>query len=326
MTMSRFWICRLLLCFIGVSTFVTIRSTSCFQPHTTVSSDLLRTIGRSSYTGSTATIRDTTTIHIGPHRRPGRTNRLVQKGTNDDKNNDLQPNRPYDDIFIDRQRRTVWTKTLVQLASVAVAVTALLGVTRPVYANNQRRSRTTGYPVQKTEAEWKEFLSPMQYYILREGGTEPPGYSILETEKRKGTFRCAGCGTPLFQSGDKFTSGTGWPSFARAIVPGVEIESINPLLQLTGAGAELRCRTCGGHLGDVFQDGYLFIGTAAAVTGQRYCIDGAALLFDPNDDSRGSGDEMSVVSESSVRGDVPAVKPKPALSTWFDPPDIRSRD
>ena len=131
-----------------------------------------------------------------------------------------------------------------------------------------------------------------------------------------GTFKCAGCGTPLFQSTDKFNSGTGWPSFARGLA-GVEVEQMNPFLQLTGAGAELRCRTCGGHLGDVFNDGYLFIGTEAALTGQRYCIDGAALVFYPNDDSKHS--ESSLL----VRGDTPAAKPS---SSWLDPPVIQPRD
>lgn len=240
---------------------------------------------------------------------------IRREGRNDDSDESYK-------VFVDKQRRTMWTKTLVQIASVAVGVTALLGVTRPAYANNNQRSRTSGYPVQNSEQEWKELLSPMQYYILREGGTERPGYSILEKEKRSGTFKCAGCGTPLFQSTDKFNSGTGWPSFARGL-GGVEVEQINPLLQLTGAGAELRCRTCGGHLGDVFNDGYLFIGTEAALTGQRYCIDGAALIFDPNDDIKNSNDASTLL----VRGDIPAERSKQqALSSLFDPPVIQPRD
>jgi peptide-methionine (R)-S-oxide reductase len=194
-----------------------------------------------------------------------------------------------------------------------------------VYANNNQRSRTNGYPIQKSEEEWKEVLSPMQYYILREGGTERPGYSILEKEKRSGTFKCAGCGTPLFQATDKFNSRTGWPSFARGL-NGVEVEQINPLLQLTGAGAELRCRTCGGHLGDVFNDGYLFIGTEAALTGQRYCIDGAALVFYPDDNSKNTSKESSMASSELVRGDIPAVKSPQSLSSLFDPPVIQPRD
>ncbi len=77
----------------------------------------------------------------------------------------------------------------------------------------------------------------------------------------------------------KFQSGTGWPSFASAL-PGVEIEKVNSI-QLSLSGAELKCQTCGGHLGDVFNDGFLFVGTPAAKTGKRFCIDGAALVFKP---------------------------------------------
>ena len=106
----------------------------------------------------------------------------------------------------------------------------------------------------------------------------------------------------------------------------VEVEQINPLLQLTGAGAELRCRTCGGHLGDVFNDGYLFIGTEAALTGQRYCIDGAALNFYPDDDNKSSNAESSSSSSLLVRGDIPASKSPQSLSSLFDPPVIQPRD
>ena len=145
------------------------------------------------------------------------------------------------------------------------------------------KSRTAGYPIQKTEEEWAKILSPTQYYILREGGTERPNSSPLYREKRAGMFHCAACDTPLFSSKMKFDSGTGWPSFARP-EPGVEVLGGNPVMRSL-LGAELRCRDCGGHLGDVFDDGFLFQGTEAAVSGQRYCIDGAALVFRPADGS-----------------------------------------
>lgn len=106
-------------------------------------------------------------------------------------------------------------------------------------ANPSTQSRTTGYKVQQTEAEWKEMLSPLQYNILRDGGTESPFTSILESEKREGTFVCAGCGTPLFASQDKFNSGTGWPSFARGLGDGVEVQQVNAIQKNLG-GAELR--------------------------------------------------------------------------------------
>jgi peptide-methionine (R)-S-oxide reductase len=120
-------------------------------------------------------------------------------------------------------------------------------------------------------------LSGQQYFILRRGGTEVPNSSPLVKEKRTGTFCCAGCDAPLFESAQKFESGTGWPSFAEPL-PAVETMSGN-VLQQALLGTEVRCGICGGHLGDVFADGFLFPGTPAALTGKRYCIDGAALFF-----------------------------------------------
>lgn len=210
----------------------------------------------------------------------------------------------------DRNRRIFWTKKFAQDASVLLGTAALVSLSRPAWAAlSGGVSRTEGYAVQKTEAEWRSQLSPVQYDILRRGGTEKPGYSILEKEKRAGEFRCAGCGTPLFASADKFNSGTGWPSFARRL-EGVEVEQVNAVVANL-AGAELRCATCGGHLGDVFRDGYLFVGTEAFATGERYCIDGAALIFYPADGS------------DPVRGDLPQTKETPA---WLEPPSITPKD
>jgi peptide-methionine (R)-S-oxide reductase len=141
------------------------------------------------------------------------------------------------------------------------------------------KSRSIGYDVQKTDDEWKKLLTPRQYEILRNGGTERQYSSILVDEKRDGIFYCAGCGTPLFESKSKFNSQTGWPSFASAL-DGVEVEKVN-VIQRNVGGAELRCKTCGGHLGDVFKDGFIFVGTPAAETGYRFCIDGSALVFKP---------------------------------------------
>ena len=180
-------------------------------------------------------------------------------------------------------RRQFWFKTASQFLSVGIIGSAVLfaWTTRPVWAKN--KSRTAGYAVQKTEAEWKDQLSSAQYYILRQGGTERPFSSVLESEKRSGIFQCAGCGSKLFSSQDKFNSGTGWPSFARGLPGGsVETEDVDAMTAKL-VGAELRCATCGGHLGDVFQDGFLFPGTEAFKTGKRYCIDGYALVFYPDD-------------------------------------------
>jgi peptide-methionine (R)-S-oxide reductase len=171
-------------------------------------------------------------------------------------------------------------RTTMKMALLIAAVTTL--PPKPATAAGTK-SRTQGYAVQKTDEEWKSVLTPRQYEILRSGGTERPYSSILESEKRTGTFYCAGCGTALFESKQKFKSGTGWPSFAAAL-DGVEVEKVNPV-QLLLKGAELRCRTCGGHLGDVFNDGFLFVGTPAAETGKRFCIDGSALVFRPADGS-----------------------------------------
>ena len=210
----------------------------------------------------------------------------------------------------DRNRRILWTKNVAQATSGFVGLAGLVLISRPVWASSAPRTGGS-YTVQKSEAEWREQLSPIQFDILRNGGTERPGFSILESEKRPGIFQCAGCGTELFDSKDKFNSGTGWPSFARGL-PGVEIEKINPLMA-NFAGTELRCKTCGGHLGDVFQDGFLFVGTEAAKTGQRFCIDGAALIFFPADGK-----------DPPLRGDIP--KQKNELPSWLEPPKIEPKN
>ena len=167
----------------------------------------------------------------------------------------------------------------VQLAVLFAGTSAL---PRKARAAGNSKSRSEGYEIQKSDDEWHSLLTTGQFDVLRNGGTERPYSSILEAEDRLGTYHCAGCGTPLFVSSAKFHSGTGWPSFASAL-PGVEIEKVN-ILQSKLGGAELRCKSCGGHLGDVFQDGFMFVGTPAAQTGRRFCIDGAALIFKSSED------------------------------------------
>jgi len=124
-----------------------------------------------------------------------------------------------------------------------------------------------------TDQEWRARLTPEQYRVLREHGTEPPGTSPLNHEKRRGMFTCAGCGEALFTSDTKFESGSGWPSFYAPVDGAVGTEEDRSLFM---ARTEVHCRRCGGHLGHVFPDG-------PRPTGQRFCINGAALGFEPKE-------------------------------------------
>lgn len=125
----------------------------------------------------------------------------------------------------------------------------------------------------KTDAEWKETLTPEQYRVLRKEGTEPAFTSPLYTEHRKGTYVCAGCGEPLFTSEMKYESGTGWPSFTTTLPGAVETRRD---FKLFLPRTEYHCARCGGHQGHVFGDG-------PEPTGQRYCNNGAALRFVPEE-------------------------------------------
>lgn len=127
------------------------------------------------------------------------------------------------------------------------------------------------FEVTKTKAEWKELLTPEQYYVLREQGTERPGSSPLNKEKRAGTFHCAGCDLALFSSETKYESGTGWPSFYEPIENAVGTSEDRSFFMTR---TEVHCRRCGGHLGHVFDDG-------PAPTGKRYCMNGVAMTFEP---------------------------------------------
>lgn len=142
--------------------------------------------------------------------------------------------------------------------------------------NAQKSDENKVYPVTKTEAEWKVDLSEMQFYVLREAGTERPHTSALNKNYKEGVYVCAACETPLFESEHKFDSRTGWPSFDRAIKGNVAYDVD---YKVGHARTEEHCNTCGGHLGHVFKDG------PRDTTGQRHCINGAALNFIPKEKS-----------------------------------------
>jgi peptide-methionine (R)-S-oxide reductase len=125
---------------------------------------------------------------------------------------------------------------------------------------------------QKTDEQWRTALTPEQFHVLREHGTEHAGSSPMNGEKRPGTFRCAGCGQQLFASNTKFESGTGWPSFF-APLEGAIATTVDSSFGM--ARTEVHCARCGGHLGHVFPDG-------PRPTGLRYCMNGAALGFEPD--------------------------------------------
>jgi peptide-methionine (R)-S-oxide reductase len=128
------------------------------------------------------------------------------------------------------------------------------------------------FAVTHTDEEWRRRLTPEQYAVLREHGTERPGSCALNYEKRPGTFVCAGCGQPLFVSRTKFESVTGWPSFNDP-EPGAVETSVDRSYGMTRT--EVHCSRCGGHLGHVFNDG-------PAPTRLRYCINGVAMNFRPD--------------------------------------------
>ena len=155
-------------------------------------------------------------------------------------------------------------RDVLQFAGFGVA--ALL-----VHGSAAARPAQSGFAVTRSPAEWRRLLGPARFAVLRQGSTERPFTSPLDKERRRGTFVCAGCTQPLFASTAKFDSGTGWPSFFRALPGGV---GTRPDKSQGMVRTEVLCRRCGGHLGHLFRDG-------PKPTGLRYCMNGLALRFRP---------------------------------------------
>ncbi|MCX8281198.1 peptide-methionine (R)-S-oxide reductase MsrB [Phyllobacterium sp. 0TCS1.6C] len=161
-------------------------------------------------------------------------------------------------------------RMLFGTALTGVAVAALSRFMGP--SPSRAAGKAAGkFEIERTDAEWRALLSPDQYEVLRQEGTERAFSSPLDHEKRKGIFACAGCDLPLFDSATKFDSGTGWPSFWQPLQNAV-IEKSDTSWGMIRTAVE--CRRCGGHLGHVFDDG-------PQPTGLRYCMNGIAMKFNP---------------------------------------------
>jgi peptide-methionine (R)-S-oxide reductase len=135
----------------------------------------------------------------------------------------------------------------------------------------QKKTAVMEDKVNKTDAEWKKILSPEQYEVLREKGTEPAGTGKFNVHFEKGVYTCAGCGQELFTSDQKFNSHCGWPSFDNELGGGDRIKKIKDL-SYGMVRTEIVCARCGGHLGHIFDDG-------PTATGQRYCVNSLSLDF-----------------------------------------------
>lgn len=171
-------------------------------------------------------------------------------------------------------RRTFGLASLRTIGSLGLAAAAASGLRGPLaYADEEKMTTATDtkFEVTKTPEEWRRILTPEQYQVLREHGTERAGTSPLDKNYADGTYDCAGCDLPLFSSETKFNSGTGWPSFYKPLDNAVG-DTVDKSFFMTRT--QIHCRRCGGHLGHVFEDG-------PPPTGLRYCMNGVALKFVP---------------------------------------------
>ena len=155
------------------------------------------------------------------------------------------------------------------MKNVFLLLTVLLLISCSSKAQTSSKEKKT-YKVEKTNAEWKNILTAKQYSILREAETERAFSSSFNKNTEKGTYVCAACKTPLYKSEYKYDSGSGWPSFDRPIKGNVELDGD---YKIGYERTELKCNTCGSHLGHSFDDG------PENTTGKRHCINGIALMF-----------------------------------------------
>ena len=153
---------------------------------------------------------------------------------------------------------------------VGAAVTAVMAAT-VLGRRGIAHASTEHFPVTHTDAEWRKLLTPAQYDVLRQAGTEAPESSPLDHQFGRGVYTCAGCNQSVYRSNTKFDSGTGWPSFWKPVDHAVSTSTDTSLMM---PRTEVHCSRCGGHLGHVFDDG-------PQPTGLRYCMNGVALKFLP---------------------------------------------
>jgi peptide-methionine (R)-S-oxide reductase len=165
----------------------------------------------------------------------------------------------------DRRQFLAVAAAAIGLSPIVVWVGGL-GTSKAAMKNSDEQ-----FPVTKPEDEWRRALTPEQYKVLREHGTERAFTSPLNVEKRDGMFVCAACGNPLFSSETKFDSGTGWPSFFKPLDGAVGTSTDRSWFMVR---TEVHCARCGSHLGHVFPDG-------PRPTGERYCMNGVAMKFEP---------------------------------------------